>query len=321
MKEIHKIAVFFDGTWNTVDYPDKISNVKKLKDYTVKRYQEEDELFITDLHYMEGPGTRPGTGVWGGAFAGDLDKIICDAYIWLTQKYHLYHQAGHTSEIYIFGFSRGAYLAHIFSWLLNDVGVTSNFSLIPQITKLYMTKDEKTIASLMTGGTGCVKHVPTVRMLGLWDMVTAPLDSFSGYHDGNLAPVVKQVYHAMALDEKRIFFPVLKYHEKIPAIHQRWFSGVHSDIGGGYEDSTLSDIALNWMMEMAINEDLILKDITASAEQQSSEDFVNMEKHDEAGSQNNPRKYNFESIDDSVFRRMAHDSSYAPYAVNFPDKA
>jgi len=314
MKEIHKIAIFFDGTWNTVASPWKYTNVKKLKDNIVESYKEDDEWIITDLHYMEGPGTRPGTDFWGGALAGDLDKIICDAYIWLSQKYHYLYQLGHISEIYLFGFSRGAYLAHIFSWLLNDIGITKKITRIPTLTKCYMKKDVKSLESLITEEI----HKPTVRMLGLWDMVTAPADIFSGYHDGFLSPVVKHVYHAMALDEKRTFFPVLKYNEKTPAIHQRWFSGVHSDIGGGYEDSTLSDIALNWMKEMALNEGLILKDITASGEPQSFEDFVNMEKHDESGNRNNNRTCDSEDIDDSVFRRMAQDRSYVPCAANFP---
>ena len=318
MREIHKIAIFFDGTWNTIDYPEKFSNVKKMKDTVVERYKDEGLTTVTDLLYMEGPGTRPGTGVWGGAFAADLDKIIIDAYIWLAQKYHELMLQSYIPEIYIFGFSRGSYLAHIFSWVLNDIGVTRQFSLITQLIGCYMRKSKK-FDALVKGISPAERNTPPIRMLGLWDMVSAPLDIFSNYHDGERAPIVQHIYHAMSLDEKRLFFPVLKYKKKEDCVCQRWFSGVHSDIGGGYEDATLSDISLDWMIDMAVQEDLIIKDITASAEKPGKkEDFLHMEIHDEAGEQDNRRQYEGEEIDESVYRRMAQDKSYTPFAVDFP---
>jgi len=317
MQETHKIAIFFDGTWNTVDYPEKQTNVKKMKDCIIQRCQKENILYITDLHYMEGPGTRPGKSIIGGAFAGDLDKIINDTCIWVSQKYCQYQKTKNFPEIYIFGFSRGAYLAHIFSWYLNDIGITNKLAIIPKLTKYFMEKNVKGLNALFANNTDCTRYYPVVRMLGLWDRVTAPFDKFSGYNDYNSPPIVKQVYHAMALDEKRMFFPVLKYRENTSVIHQRWFSGVHSDIGGGYNDSTLSDIALNWMIEMAINEELLIKDKAELAVCISTKDFINIEKHDESGKQNYPRKYEGEDVDDSVYSRMGQDSSYVPLATNF----
>jgi len=41
-------------------------------------------------------------------------------------------------------------------------------------------------------------------------------------------------------------------------MEQRWFAGVHCDIGGGYEDSGLSDITLRWMMDCATQCGLVL---------------------------------------------------------------
>lgn len=320
MQEIHKIAIFFDGTWNTIDYPEKFSNVKKMRDSVVERWSEGDISITTDSLYMEGPGTRPGTGIWGGALAADLDKIITDAYIWLAQKYHEIILKSHFPELYIFGFSRGSYLAHIFSWVINDIGLTSQFSLIPRLVNYYMRKNEG-LNALLKEIPSSTKYTPTIRMLGLWDMVSAPLDIFSDYHDGERAPIVQHIYHAMSLDEKRLFFPVLKYKDAQDCIHQRWFSGVHSDIGGGYEDTTLSNISLEWMKDMAVEEDLIIKDVTASVESPNAvEDFLHMKIHDEAGKQNNPRKYEGEEIDESVYRRMAQDKSYSPFAVDFPTR-
>jgi hypothetical protein len=53
-----------------------------------------------------------------------------------------------------------------------------------------------------------------------------------------------------SIDEKRKFFPVLKWNAEA-RVTQVWFPGVHSDVGGGHEESGLSDIALKWMIERA----------------------------------------------------------------------
>lgn len=321
MQKIHKLAVFFDGTWNTADYPNKYSNVKKLKDLLVGRYTEDEVTTITESLYLEGPGTRPGTEVVGGAFAVDLAEIIAEACIWLSQKYYGIIKQSPEPDIYVFGFSRGAYLAHIFSWLLNDIGLTSSFSSIPRLVERYMHKDEEGLYQILEQIPPTERYRTYIQMLGLWDMVSAPFDFYSGFRDGERAPIVRNIYHAMALDEKRRFFPVLKYNAADDCICQRWFSGVHSDVGGGYDDATLSDISLEWMIDMSVRENLIIKDITASAEKPGTvEDFLHMDVHDEAGKQNNPRKYEGEEIDGSVYRRMAQDRSYTPIAVNFPMK-
>ena len=51
-----------------------------------------------------------------------------------------------------------------------------------------------------------------------------------------------------------------------PPVEQMWFSGVHSNIGGGYPDNGLSDLALAWMMSrvqertgLRFNEDEAMK--------------------------------------------------------------
>jgi len=51
----------------------------------------------------------------------------------------------------------------------------------------------------------------------------------------------------MAVDEKRANFSVTRWDNarKHPDTKEVWFPGVHSDIGGGYTNSDLSDIALD----------------------------------------------------------------------------
>ena len=79
--------------------------------------------------------------------------------------------------------------------------------------------------------------------------------------------------HALALDDERdSFHPLLwdEVHEGTVARHvkarkdrlqQVWFTGVHSDVGGGYPDESLSYISLLWMMEEAKKQDLRMLDV------------------------------------------------------------
>jgi type VI secretion system (T6SS) phospholipase Tle1-like effector len=57
----------------------------------------------------------------------------------------------------------------------------------------------------------------------------------------------------MSLDEVRATFALVRP-ERDDLDEERhyevWFRGVHSNVGGGYTDRSLSDIALAWMMEM-----------------------------------------------------------------------
>jgi hypothetical protein len=71
---------------------------------------------------------------------------------------------------------------------------------------------------------------------------------------------VKHACHAVAIDELRASFTPTLWTDGtgIPLVDtgdnrvkQFWFAGVHSDVGGGYDQSGLSDIALKWMIDEA----------------------------------------------------------------------
>jgi len=73
------------------------------------------------------------------------------------------------------------------------------------------------------------------------------------FHDTTLGSNVKIARHAVALDEIRSSFtPTLwTSHSDSTDMKQVWFPGVHSDVGGGYAETGLSDGALQWMVEEA----------------------------------------------------------------------
>jgi uncharacterized protein (DUF2235 family) len=69
-------------------------------------------------------------------------------------------------------------------------------------------------------------------------------------------PFVEVVRHAVALDERRAYFPqnLWGHDPAMPTdVQQVWFPGVHCDVGGGYaeREAGLSKLALKWMAEQA----------------------------------------------------------------------
>ena len=114
-----------------------------------------------------------------------------------------------------------------------------------------------------------------IEFLGLWDTVDAyglPFDQLTRAIDRFIWPLnmrnyvlddrVKCARHALSLDdERRSFYPRLWTEEEEPdksATHisskricQVWFAGVHSNVGGGYPDDSLSLVPLQWIMDEA----------------------------------------------------------------------
>ena len=122
---------------------------------------------------------------------------------------------------------------------------------------------------------------PTIRFVGVWDTVAAyggpiveitrAIDNWVyalSMPDYKLHPSVQCARHALALDDERDAFQPLLWDEVHEAelvktkqvtdgrLQQVWFTGMHSDVGGGYPDESLSYVSLLWMMEEAKNADL-----------------------------------------------------------------
>lgn len=240
-----KLVVCFDGTWNEASTRTNVWKLKQDIDCSVGS--------DTQATYVEGIGSVAGDELLSGLFAADFPRPLGLGYRWLTKKV-LNAPEEEPIDLYLFGFSRGAYLAHTFSWLLYEVGIPLKFTNTIPLAEAYAQKDQKTIEKLKEDG---VLPSPKIEMLGLWDAVTSPHDSFKGYHDRERSPNVKWIYHAVATDERRKLFDAMQY-EPATRIVQTWFSGVHKDVGGGYpeDECELSDIALNWMKRHAIRREL-----------------------------------------------------------------
>ena len=121
---------------------------------------------------------------------------------------------------------------------------------------------------------------PRIAFVGLWDTVDAyglPMDEMTRGWDQWVWPlslcdhrhpaIVDKLCHAIALDDERhTFHPVLLDESKETPqaltkderLTQVWFSGVHSNVGGGYPDDSLAHVPLLWMANEAARKGLRL---------------------------------------------------------------
>ncbi len=250
-----RIAYCADGTWDTST---KHTNVYKLfKALTTTA----DQIPL----YDDGVGSvaDPLLHFVGGAFGTGLWHKIKEGY---TKIAHIYEA---DDPLFLFGFSRGAYTARSLAGMIAACGLpTKNFSddLVETAFKAYREKDDrkKILETLKDHN----MHPAKITMVGVWDTVgslgipavaghTDPI--LYGFLDTGLNPDVLNAYHALAIDEKRLQFPATLWSKASPGqtLEQVWFTGVHSDIGGGEPEglpgtTALSDIALAWMMSKAI---------------------------------------------------------------------
>jgi uncharacterized protein (DUF2235 family) len=215
--------------------------------------------------YDDGVGAEvnPIFKVVEGAFGTGLWQKIKDGY---TKIAHIY-EAG--DLIFLFGFSRGAYTARSLAGMITACGLpTQDFApgMVGTIFDAYRDKSKR--ADLPNKLASCKLEIPEITMVGVWDTVGAlgipsvygGVDpAFYGFLDTKLHPNVKNAYQALAMDERRAQFPPTLWQGPTApgqTLEQVWFTGAHSDVGGGEPDdlpgtTALSDVTLGWMMSKA----------------------------------------------------------------------
>lgn len=236
MAEIRNLIIGCDGTWNDTD-DSALTNVDKILRACITKNQV--------IHYEEGVGTAHWEALPGGIYGKGLDRQILGAYRFLRKRFADADWKREENKVFIFGFSRGAYAARRLAGLINHCGVPASEEDIELAWQLYLKRDIASADVLKERGS--FFNIP-VEMLGVWDTVKTTTDE--DFNDNKLPDCVIAGYHAIAIDEKRKFFPVLRWNKNV-RVNQTWFAGVHSDVGGGYEKCGLSDIALKWMIDHA----------------------------------------------------------------------
>ena len=254
-----RLIVCCDGTWNKPDQPSP-TNVTKLALYMASQ----DPAGIEQrVFYDKGVGTGRFDHLLGGAFGVGLSKNVQDGYRFLVANY----EPG--DELFFFGFSRGAYTARSIVGFIRNSGLLKReyADKLAPAYDLYRRRDDASHPDAAEAELfrKSFAYEPRVKFIGVWDTVGAlgiplsgPLGFFNKkcqFHDVRLSRAVDHAYHALAIDEKRKpFRPALwEQHPaaKAQVLEQVWFAGVHSNVGGGYPDSGLSNVALLWMVGKA----------------------------------------------------------------------
>jgi len=141
-----------------------------------------------------------------------------------------------------------------------------------------------------------------IRFLGLWDVVGqfgAPGEHVNAGHDLDRPPNVEHCYHAMALDETRLLYPLTRLRGKNeappPALHEVWFRGVHSDVGGGNGNPGMNWLSLHWMYQNALRHTL---PISSEAVESNAKDSF------DTNGQPRPRRISDNKLDAGVERHV-----------------
>jgi uncharacterized protein (DUF2235 family) len=251
-----RLVVCCDGTWNRRDAGRNVSNVAKLAEGVAAFGGKVRQR----VFYDAGVGTG---GFWdrivGGATGRGLEKNVLDAYRFLVAN----HRDG--DEIFVFGFSRGAYTARSLVGMVRKCGILrrADEEGLREAYRLYRSGDHPD-SEVATAFRAKRSKETRVRFVGVWDTVGAlgipagPFRSFNlrrhGFHDVKLSRIVDVACHALAIDERRgAFQPTLWTTTPDPRqrVKQEWFPGAHSNVGGGYAEAGLSDVALRWMQDEA----------------------------------------------------------------------
>ncbi len=262
-----RIAIFCDGTWNT---PDEMENGKPCQTNVVKMAKAispvSDDGIRQELYYHPGIGSEGHMmkRVFDGATGTGISANILDAYRYIINTY----KSG--DELFLFGFSRGAFTVRSLAGLIRNSGILKieNMDQVQRAFNIYRSRhptyQPREVESTLFRKTYAVEEVTHIKFIGVWDTVGAlgnplfmnsMLSQRNQFHDTELSSKIGNAFHALAVDEKRRNFEAALWHQqpgiKDQVLEQVWFTGVHSDVGGGYVETGLSDIALKWMLEKA----------------------------------------------------------------------
>ncbi len=232
-----RIAFCFDGTWNALN-----ANTPTNVVLTAASIVRDTKDGITQIiHYDEGVGTGRLEKLSGGMLGAGLIENVREAYRFLIFNY----DPG--DEMFVFGFSRGAFSAQTFVGFVRHVGTLRRLhaARIDEALELYRERltdadgasermrkfraeysnnvcvgadDDawrcKNVKDYQTGSAPPL----TIKYLGIWDTVGAlgvpaivPMSGLMNrkhaFHDASLSDFIESARHAVAIDERRALFP------------------------------------------------------------------------------------------------------------------
>jgi uncharacterized protein (DUF2235 family) len=228
-----RLALYFDGTWNK---PENNTNVWRLSLMLAERSVDG---VPQKKFYDEGVGTHWYDRVTGGAFGAGLSENVRRGYRWLMEQYNP------GDEIYIFGFSRGAFTARSLAGVIARCGLLKPDAPM-SFMQLYERYQKGDTVRPLYKLKYLQRHGETqfdieeklllahsyyqrnfIKMVGVWDTVGSlgvPFGNIPGissrtlrFHNTNLSKIVQHSYQALALDEQRKPYWAMLWTNFVPA--------------------------------------------------------------------------------------------------------
>ena len=279
-----RIIICLDGTGNEVKAHSvtnvfKISEVVKLAELTPEQVQAGEIQQV--LYYGPGVGTLPSPNartklerwmskvVGGSGLGHGMRTDVGEAYTYLMNTW----RPG--DDVFVFGFSRGAYTARALCGMLFRVGLMrpGSENLIPYALQVYAREPGPDSDLAAPGGWDLIDRFAgalsrkingdslafPIRFLGLFDTVkgTGIVGPDITWPYTNQLPNVEHVVHAVSIDENRKPFRECLINQTPQTPGQSrdevWFAGIHSDVGGSFDAHPgLGKISMRWMLDKAI---------------------------------------------------------------------
>ncbi|MGF7006298.1 phospholipase effector Tle1 domain-containing protein [Aminobacter sp. BE322] len=223
--------------------------------------------------------TRTLRNLWSKATGWGITANIVDCY----EALMLAWEPG--MKIGCFGFSRGAYTVRCLGGVLATCGIATSDNGAPvsrdkegagarrrraiadEAVATYKIKEKpkrQAAGAAFVASYAAAEATPdvigvfdTVRALGLPGIMNVVNPFRHEFHDNELSVRIPVGLHALSVDENRKSFAPVLWEDVDAAgrargqvIEQCWFPGVHSDIGGGYDDDDrLSHVSFGWMLD------------------------------------------------------------------------
>ncbi|MGJ8651002.1 MAG: DUF2235 domain-containing protein [Opitutaceae bacterium] len=271
MNKNKRIVICADGTWNRPEQLNKDQYPTNVLKFARGISQQTTDDVKQVVFYDWGIGSYHDKAT-GGGFGAGLEKNVMDCYRFLVHNY----ESG--DEIYLFGFSRGAYTVRSLCGLINNCSIlkSSEGKLVERAFDIYKTKKHKPSGEFSREWREAhsVQQEVKVHFIGVWDTVGAmglPFSIFGLikdkhlFYDRKLGSNIVTARHALCLDELRDDFEPTIWDPKDGVdLKQVWFAGVHSDVGGSYkpdsDGTVLADIPMTWLCEEAEQCGLVFED-------------------------------------------------------------
>lgn len=282
-----RLIVACDGTWNDSNDLSKNGKIAVPTNITrlsraIKAVSQDGVQQIVDYHSGLGTEGTKFSRFLGGATGKGLAENVREAYSFLANNYH------HGDEIFLLGFSRGAFTARSIGGLIGEMGLLTKKGLhsLPEVYSDFQHRHDESYIPAYPDlpfprkpsasdpryaqeleRRGLTRLDIPIKVIGVWDTVGSlgiPRIGFlqraglqmrqsraTTFYDTKLSHCVENAFQALALDEQRSSFSPAVWEKpegNRTTLRQVWFPGAHANVGGGYDDQQIANISLAWMM-------------------------------------------------------------------------